>query len=162
MLRKEVFEKCMWTLLQFHGIEANEDRQKMFFNLLKNDFEDEEFMEICGKICREENLFGKYPTPPMFYSRKEPQNQVLIVEGQFYLDDTIPEYKPYLAGVSDEEQERIWKWIFHNKYGEMVSKDWIIERIKQFTSERQKQIENCDFADSKIENLVQSSIRRLN
>ena len=57
---------------------------------------------------------------------------VLIVQGQFYLDDSMPEYKQYLIGSTDDEQERIWKWIIDNKYGQEVSKDWIIERIKQF------------------------------
>lgn len=166
MLSKETFEKCMWTLLQFHGIEANEERQKLFYNLFKNDFEDAEFADICGQICREENLFGKYPIPPMFYSRKreDTSNQVLIVEGQFYLDDTIPEYRPYLAGVSSDDQEKIWKWLIKNRYGEYVSKDWIIERIKQFVGDRYKQqaIESSEFSDSQIEDMIHSSIRRLN
>lgn len=134
MLTKTCFDRCMNTLLIFGDIPVDKEKNKLFYNLMKNDFEDREFSIISENICKTETLYGKYPTPKMFYDRKQPDksNMVLIVEGQFYLDDSIPEYRPYLIGSSDEEQLRIWKWIFENKYGQEVSKDWIIERIKQF------------------------------
>ena len=134
MLSKVCFDRCMNTLLTFCEVGIDKEKNRVFYELMKNDFEDVEFSCIAENICKTELLYGKYPAPKMFYDRKQTDksNMVLIVEGQFYLDDSIPEYKPYLIGSSDEEQLRIWKWIFENKYGQEVSKDWIIERIKQF------------------------------
>ncbi len=134
MLTKVCFDRCMNTLLIFGDVPVDKEKNSLFYNLMKNDFEDKEFSIISENICKTETLYGKYPTPKMFYDRKpkDKSNMVMIIEGQFYLDDTMPEYKDYLVGASDEEVERIWKWIFENKYGEEVSKDWIIERIKQF------------------------------
>lgn len=131
---KQQYTKSLTALLYFKNVPLNEKHNEFLFNLLKDDFTNEQFNEICMDICKKDELFNKYPDPKLFYDRKQPEksNMVMIVEGKFYLDDTMPEYKDYLIGVSDEEQERIWKWIFDNKYGQEVSKDWIIERIKQF------------------------------
>jgi len=134
MLTKTCFDRCMNTLLIFGDIPVDKEKNKLFYNLMKNDFEDKEFSIISEDICKTETLYGKYPTPKMFYDRKpkDKSNMVLILDGSFYLDDSMPEYKEYLKGTTDEEQLRIWKWIMDNKYGQEVSKDWIIERIIQF------------------------------
>ena len=134
MMNFTKFDKYISTILYFGNIQYSKTMTEHLYNLMKNDFTDYEMKIICEDICKHEDLFGKYPPPKMFYDRKpkDKSNMVMIVEGQFYLDDTMPEYKEYLIGVSDEEQERIWKWIFNNKYGQEVSKDWIIERIIQF------------------------------
>ena len=134
MLNYNKFDKYISTILYFGNTPYSKTMTEHLYNLMKNDFTDDEMKVICEDICKREELFGKYPSPKMFYDRKpkDKSNMVLIVEGSFYLDDSMPEYKPYLIGSSDEEQLRIWKWIFDNKYGQEVSKDWIIERIKQF------------------------------
>lgn len=134
MLDKKIFLKCINTLLIFGSVEPDDKRNELLYQLMAKDFEDKEFSAICADICKTESLFGKYPEPRMFYSRKkaDENNLVLIEEGSFYLDDSMPEYKQYLIGSTDDEQERIWKWIMDTKYGEKVSKDWIIERIVQF------------------------------
>lgn len=134
MLTKVCFDRCMNTLLIFGDVPVDKEKNMLFYNLMKNDFNDKEFSIISENICKTETLYGKYPTPKMFYDRKpkDKSDMVLIIEGSFYIDDTMPEYKPYLIGMSDEDVERVWKWIIDNKYGEEVSKDWIIERIIQF------------------------------
>lgn len=145
MLDFKKFDKLISTIVYFGNIQYSKTMTENLYNLMKNDFTDDEMKIICEDICKHEDLFGKYPSPKMFYDRKQPDKSkmVMIVEGQFYLDDTMPEYKDYLIGTTDEEQERIWKWIFDNKYGQEVSKDWIIERIKQFRKPLgQNQIEN--------------------
>lgn len=143
MLDKKIFLKCINTLLIFGSVEPDDKRNELFYKLLANDFENKEFSDICADICKTESLFGKYPEPKMFYDRKQKDksDMVSIVEGMFYLDDTMPEYKPYLEGMSDEEVEKVWKWIMDNKYGEDVSKEWIIERIKQFRKPQVKDLE---------------------
>lgn len=153
MLDFKKFDRLISTILYFNNTQYSKTMTENLYNLMKNDFTDDEMKIICEDICKHEELFNKYPSPKMFYDRKQPDksNMVLIVEGQFYLDDSMPEYKPYLIGSSDEEQLRIWKWIFNNKYGEEVSKDWIIERIKQFRKPTQiEQIESYNFPDGTI------------
>lgn len=134
MLDFKKFDKLISTILYFNNTQYSNTMTENLYNLMKNDFTDDEMKVICEDICKHEELFNKYPSPKMFYDRKKPDrsNLVMIVEGQFYIDDTMPEYKPYLIGMSDKDVERVWKWIFENKYGQEVSKDWIIERIKQF------------------------------
>ena len=131
---KQQYIKSLTALLYFKNVPLNEKHNEFLFNLLKDDFTNEQFNDICMDICKTEELFNKYPDPKLFYDRKpkDKSNMVMIVEGQFYLDDSMPEYKEYLKGTTDEEQLRIWKWIVDNKYGQEVSKDWIIERIIQF------------------------------
>ena len=131
---KQQYIKSLTALLYFKNVPLNEKHNDFLFNLLKDDFTNEQFNDICMDICKTEELFNKYPDPKLFYDRKpkDKSNMVMIVEGQFYLDDSMPEYKEYLKGTTDEEQLRIWKWIVDNKYGQEVSKDWIIERIIQF------------------------------
>jgi len=145
MLDFKKFDKLISTIVYFGNIQYSKTMTENLYNLMKNDFSDDEMKIICEDICKHEDLFGKYPIPKMFYDRKkqDKNNTVLIIEGQFYLDDSMPEYKDYLIGTTDEEQLRIWKWIFDNKYGQEVSKDWIIERIKQFRKpSEQNKIEN--------------------
>lgn len=142
MLTKVCFDRCMNTLLIFGDVPVDKEKSMLFYNLMKNDFNDKEFSIISENICKTETLYGKYPTPKMFYDRKpkDKSDMVLIIEGSFYIDDTMPEYKPYLIGMSDEDVERVWKWIIDNKYGEEVSKDWIIERIIQFRKPKEVEL----------------------
>lgn len=139
MLDFKKFDRLISTILYFNNTQYSKTMTENLYNLMKNDFTDDEMKVICEDVCKHEELFNKYPSPKMFYDRKpkDKSNMVMIVEGQFYLDDSMPEYKPYLIGSSDEEQLRIWKWIFDNKYGQEVSKDWIIERIIQFRSPKE-------------------------
>ena len=62
--------------------------------------------------------------------RKE--KRVLVEEGQFYIDDTMPEYKDVLKGMNQQDVERCWKWIFDNFYGKQVDVSWVKDRIQQF------------------------------
>lgn len=142
MLDFKKFDKLISTILYFGNIQYSKTMTENMYNLMKNDFTDDEMKVICEDICKREDLFGKYPTPKMFYDRKpkDKSNMVLIIEGSFYIDDTMPEYKPYLLGMSDEDVERVWKWIIDNKYGEEVSKDWIIERIIQFRKPKEVEL----------------------
>lgn len=139
MLNFSKFDKLISTIIYFGNIQYSKTMTEHLYNLMKNDFTDDEMKAICEDICKHEELYGKYPSPKMFYDRKQPDKSkmVTIIEGQFFIDDTIPEYKPYLIGMSDEDIESVWKWILNNKYGQEVSKDWIVERIIQFRSPKE-------------------------
>ena len=139
MLSRQSFEKNIGMLLYFNSVDINKDKNSFLYEMIKNDFEDDEFGRICIDICKTEELYNKYPTPKMFYKRrKSTEKQILIQEGIFYLDDTIPEYKEHLKGLNDDEVEKIWKWICDKKRGEFVSQNWVIERIKQFNKQKQE------------------------
>lgn len=155
MLSRQLFEKNIGMLLYFHSVDISKDKNSFLYEMIKNDFEDNEFGSICLDICKTEELFNKYPTPKMFYKRrKSTEKQILIEEGVFYLDDTMPEYKEHLKGLKDEEVEQIWKWIYNKKRGEFVSQEWIIERIKQFNKSKHQVSEIPTFTEIKglIEN----------
>ena len=154
MLDFKNFDKLISTILYFNNTQYSKTMTQNLYNLMKNDFSDDEMKKICEDICKHEELYGKYPSPKMFYDRKQPDKSkmVTIIEGQFFIDDTMPEYKPYLIGMSDEDIESVWKWIFNNKYGQDVSKDWIIERIKQFRKPDLESYETLQIPDLKNAN----------
>ena len=135
MLSRKCFDKCIGALLIFNQVEVSDKMNDMLYRLMSNDFTDKEFSTVCGDICKTENLFGKYPMPKMFYDRKAKMDATeLVEEGCFFIDNTIPEYKEALIGMTDDEITNVWKWIYKNKRGEHVSKAFVVERIKQFNT----------------------------
>lgn len=137
MLTLNTFNKNISSLLYFAEVPVDEIKNNFLYNLLKNDFEDNEFGEICVDICKTEELYGKYPSPKMFYSRKEEKGKkILIEEGAFYVDDTMPQYMAVISDLDQDTRDRIcnsvWQWLIDNKRGELVSEQFIIERLKQF------------------------------
>lgn len=163
MLTYDNFKKCINAICFINGVEIDEHRNKAFYELIKNDFDNVLFGEICRDICKNENLFGKYPTPNMFYFRKkESEKTIFIEEGSFYLDNTIPAYKTVLACLTDEEAdnvcENLWRWLMKNKRGELVSEQFIIDRLKQFMpiQNQESQIE-----DGKVKNLLLTAVKKI-
>lgn len=148
MLTFDDFQKNISFLLYFKGVKEDKDKTRFFYNLLKNDFENEEFSKACSFICKEKDLFGKYPDPKLFYDwKKQNEPEVLIEEGIFFLDNTMPEYAEHLDGCSDEEATAIWKWIFKNKQGQEVSTDWIISVIKKFRAQKEEKVQLPNYSD---------------
>ena len=143
MLDRKLFLKCFNTLLLFGSVEPDKQKTEMFYRLMANDFEDKEFSEICGDICKTESLFGKYPDPKMFYERKEKRdNNILVEVGTLYIDHTTPEYAEVLKGLSFDDSYKlcmaVWDWLYKNKRGELVSVKYVADRLRQF---RPKEVE---------------------
>lgn len=160
MLDKKVFLKCINSLLLFGSVKPENARNEMLYRLIMNDFEDTEFSKICGDICRTEDLYGKYPIPKMFYDRKkQSQNNILVESGSFFVDDTFPKYREALAGLdqsqADKVCENVWKWLIDNKSGEMVSEQFIVDRIKQFRAGCSVSLES-PFTLSDAKNLLEN------
>lgn len=137
MLDKKVFADCLGMILITNDIKTKDITTKSLYELLKNDFNNEEFSKVCLEICKEEALYGKYPTPNMFYKHKKKEKDTILVEvGSLYIDDTIPAYKEVLKGLPQETADnictKVWDWMMANKHGEFVSEEFIIERLKQF------------------------------
>lgn len=146
MLTKVCFDRCMNTLLAFAEVEISQEKNKAFYSLMKNDFSDDEFRTISEDICKTELLYGRYPAPKLFYDRKgKAKADILIEEGTFYVDDTIPEYREALEFLGPEKRDlvcgAVWNWLYANKRGELVSKEFIIERLKQFSPQKEKENE---------------------
>lgn len=143
MLTKTCFDRCMNTLLAFAEVAIDSEKNKAFYNLMKKDFEDVEFSAMCEDICKTELLYGRYPAPKLFYDRKKKnQAEILIEEGTFYLDDTFPEYRAVLEDLSTDKRDKIcldvWNWLMETHRGEMVSKQFIIDRLKQFRPQQRQ------------------------
>lgn len=79
-MEKISFNRALNALLAFKDIPVDRDKNEKFFELMKNDFSDEEFNAICGDICKTENLYNKYPDPYLFYQRKPKINNSDILE----------------------------------------------------------------------------------
>ena len=112
-----------------------------------------------------ENLYNKYPAPKLFYDRKKSAKEnISIVEGAFYIDDTYPQYLAVLEDLDQKERDRVclsvYEWLIQNKYGQMVSEDFIIERLKQF----RPQVKDDSFlevSDERVKWLIQTSIKTI-
>lgn len=138
-MNRDMFDESLTALLYFKNIPVSETHTEYLFNMMKDDFTDDEFRGMCMDICKTEELYNKYPDPKLFYDRKKESQKTILVEyGSFFLDDTMTEYKEHLIGVSDEQQQAIAEWIMKNKRGEMVSTQWVIDRIKQFTHKEEQ------------------------
>lgn len=68
--------------------------------------------------------------------KKEEQKMIYIDEGMFYIDDTMPQYRQVIDDldppIRDGICERVYNWLIQNRRCDMVSEQFIIERIVQF------------------------------
>lgn len=71
MLSEAVFKNCLAGLCKMNGVAIERDTFAMYYRKVKNDFTDNEFLEISNDILENENLYGKFPVPYLFYSRKK-------------------------------------------------------------------------------------------
>jgi hypothetical protein len=93
-------------ILLTHDIESDENRTKALYELMKNDFTDDEFQKASERICKEETLYNKYPTPPMFYKQKATREEKCTIECQKFLDK-VEDYLTLGFVPSDWKQEFI-------------------------------------------------------
>lgn len=63
---------------------------------------------------------------------------VHIVEGEFFMDETMPDYKSFLVGLSEHEIEKLWCWIRDKYYGQHLPVSKIQQMIKNFNTNLQK------------------------
>ena len=70
MMGKKKFLKSLSLVLDSNGININSGNPVAMYNLMCEDFTDDEFKQICEIVAKEEELYGKYPIPNMFYKRK--------------------------------------------------------------------------------------------
>lgn len=67
----------------------------------------------------------------------EQTDGVLVEQGKFFIDDTMPEYHEVCKNLTDDEQERAWKWIMEHFEGRKVSVDFVNSILKKFDTSSQ-------------------------
>lgn len=136
MLTKVCFDRCINTLLTFCEVGIDKEKNRVFYELMKNDFNDDEFSCIAENICKTELLYGRYPAPKLFYDRKGKKGQtVLIREGSFYIDsgeNYLPMFKDKIDSMSERSKEQCLIWFLNNKCGEEVELSFIEKMIDKF------------------------------
>lgn len=167
MLDKKQFEKNLSVLLAFKNVKENKMATDLLYNFVKNDFTDDQFGEFCVDICKTEDLYNKYPDPRLFYDRKQQkENSILVEVGAFYIDENDPEYKEALIGCNDRNEmwklcDAVWDWVYKNKRGELVSKRFIADRIKQFNPYGYRQQEKTLEMNENVTKLLTGSIKKV-
>lgn len=71
MMKQDVFKNCLLGLCKMNGVEVDDETLRMYYAKVKNDFTDDEFRAMANDILETENLYGKFPAPVLFYSRKK-------------------------------------------------------------------------------------------
>ena len=114
MLSKNVFLNCMGMILVANDIEPKENTTKALYDLMKNDFTDNEFEIVCERICKEEQLYNHYPPAVMFYKYKTNDSDRCSVECQNFLDKVedylnlnfVPSFykEDFLNSLTDNER----------------------------------------------------------
>lgn len=77
MLNENVFKNCLVGLCKMNGVSIEQDTLRMYYAKVKNDFTDDEFKSMANDILETENLYGKFPAPVLFYSRKKKAESVV-------------------------------------------------------------------------------------
>ena len=71
--------------------------------------------------------------------KKEDQTKeektIKIVAGEFYLDNTMPDYKDVTVGMTDDQCEKLWKWIYDKYLGEELKQSFIKEIIRKYNKQ---------------------------
>ena len=81
-----------------------------------------------------------YPQDDKKQENRKPDDPIIkgqtvhIVEGECFMDETMPDYKRFLVGLSDKEIEKLWKWIMDKYYGQHIPVSKIQQMIKNFNS----------------------------
>lgn len=85
-----------------------------------------------------------YPQDDKKQENRKPDDPIItgktvhIVEGEFFMDESMPDYKRFLVGLSDQEIEKLWRWIVDKYYGKHLPVSKIQKMIKNFNTNLQK------------------------
>lgn len=153
MLSEAVFKNCLAGLCKMNGVAIERDTFAMYYRKVKNDFTDKEFLEISNDILENENLYGKFPAPYLFYSRKKAQKEkdkkIEMVEAMRKFQDKVLElcYNEYNTSSSIKE--------FHNSL--TPSEERALNALGGFSSVYASCRKNGEYSDEKTD----WTIRRL-
>lgn len=69
------------------------------------------------------------------YTKEENQTEektIKIAIGEFYLDNSMADYKDVTVGMTDDQCEKLWKWIYDKHLGEELKQSYIKEIIRKY------------------------------
>lgn len=66
MVDKEVFANCVQEIALAQGLKASADWMKVIYKFVGSEFDNEGFRQVCINIMKNEELYGKMPTPRHF------------------------------------------------------------------------------------------------
>lgn len=114
MLNEIIFNRCLSMILVTNDVEIDFEKNKVFYDLMKNDFTDDEFQVVCERICKEEQLYNHYPPAVMFYKYKTNDTDRCSIECQNFLDKVedylnlgfVPSFykEDFLNNLTDNER----------------------------------------------------------
>lgn len=93
----------MFSLCTIHEIDYKDEQNDALYQLIKNDFTDEEFEKIACEICKNENLFGKYPKPFLFYRNKPKSKDVKKAK-------MVQAFTAFWEKLSSELNKKVTHW----------------------------------------------------
>lgn len=136
MLTKTCFDRCLNALLTFAEVPVDKEKNKMFYALMRNDFEDAEFSQIAGDICKTESLYGRYPAPKLFYDRKcESDKEVFVSIDSGHLEMS-DEAQRCMDKMSNSQYDRMISWMRGHIDGKTMKKSAISKIVLGFCSEK--------------------------
>jgi hypothetical protein len=71
MLDNRIFMTKIFQIAELKSLQVPDKYAKSLYELIKNDFNDEEFVNVCDHILKHEDLYNKMPEPKHFYKRRE-------------------------------------------------------------------------------------------
>lgn len=106
MLNKEVFKAVYGGLLTAKGIVLDEQGMRFTYEVMKSDFENEEFRNIALDVFKNEKFYGKAPDPALFYDRKKRSAPVLPSKFQMAKLNFLDKCQGYLNSDYIPEAEK--------------------------------------------------------
>lgn len=157
MLNKKMFERNLSALLLFKGVKQIPQMDEMLYNLIKNDFTDEQFGNRCIEICKTKELYNKYPDPKLFYENtpKEDTNVLVCLETGHL--DVSDEANECITNMSNSQYNAMIDWIKRNINGKFMKKSKLSEIVIGFaTNESQQRVEYSEEVSGLLYGAVKS------
>lgn len=160
MLNRKHFDRNLSALLLFKGVKQIPQMDEMLYNLIKNDFTDEQFGNRCIEICKTKELYNKYPDPKLFYENliQEDTNVLVCIEsGSLDISDKANEC---ISKMTDSQYTTMIDWIKRNINGKTMKKSKLSEIIIGFSGSSTERTESIDYAED-VQELVSDAVKRL-
>lgn len=160
MLNRKHFDRNLSALLLFKGVKQIPQMDEMLYNLMKNDFTDEQFGNRCIEICKTKELYNKYPDPKLFYENliQEDTNVLVCIEsGSLDISD---EANDCISKMTDNQYTTMIDWIKRNINGKTMKKSKLSEIIIGFSGSSPERAESIDYAED-VQELVSDAVKRL-
>lgn len=96
-------------------------------------------ISVCGKTGTHNNTDILSNTDNLnlkeINKEKIEDKKIKIETGQFYLDNTMPEYKDVTVGMTDKQCEKLWAYIYDKYLGQELTVGAIRKMITKFNKE---------------------------